>query len=467
VSELEVGLADQIGALTERLGKAVEIMKESKESDGARWAAADKEREETAKALDELVEAKAKADRETATAQVIAEHEERIKTLMATREPSKAWLVGNQSSTPEGVAPGAFITAIRNSRSVDYKEQEAGKAALASMGVTEADPDSLKNYHVAGDPGNFAKAKYSLGKATLGTTTATGLAIVPNNVVARLVEIATAENIYRRLMNWIPGVATAGVDIPLEAAAPLRAVVAPFGSTKENVDITYLRYTATLYTIGRIHDVGNQLLRFSAGAAEADVVSRLGRAFALGEAYYILQGAGSTEPLGLLTAIGTTGSYVTTDSSGFATPAASFFGAISSAIGTLENRARHPNAVVTNPADFWTYLTLEGGTSRPYATSLLQGLGTSGQIDSQQNPLMLYGLPIYRDPNMPAGSALLGEFQNTNVFTGLGYRIDSSSEAGTRWDTNETGFRGEEELGFTGSPWSNAGMFQRIISVGS
>ena len=64
-------------------------------------------------------------------------------------------------------------------------------------------------------------------------------------------------------------------------------------------------------------------------------------------------------------------------------------------------------------------------------------------------------------------SILIGEFQNVNVYTGLGYRIDSSSEAGTRWDTNETGFRGEEELGFTGAPWSNAGMFQRVTGVGT
>jgi HK97 family phage major capsid protein len=462
---LEVSLADQIGELSTRLGKAVEIMKESKDSDGARWKAADDERQKLAEQINELVEEKAKAERDKATLDAIAEHDEQIKSLLATREPSKAWQIGQPTTT--GAEPGAFITAIRNSRSVDFKEQEAGKAALASMGVVEANPDELRNLKYAGNSGQFAKAQYLLGKATLGTSVATGLAVVPNNVVARLVEIATAENIYRRLLNWVPGVATAGVDIPLEAAAPLRAVVAPFGSTKENVDITYLRYSATLYTIGRIHDVGNQLLRFSAGAAEADVVSRLGRAFALGEAYYILSGAGTTEPLGLLTAIGTSGSYVSTDNNTATTPADSVFGFISKAIGALESRARHPNAVVTNPSDFWTYLTLEAGATRPYATSLLQGLGSGGQIDSQQNPLVLFGLPIYRDPNMPVGSILLGEFQNVSVYTGLGYRIDSSSEAGTRWDTNETGFRGEEELGFTGAPWTNAGMFQRIISVGS
>ncbi len=468
MADIEVGLADQIGELSTRLGKAVEIMKEAKDQDGARWAEADKDRQEAATKLNELVEEKAKADREAATIAAIAEHDETLKSLMATREPSKAWLIGQSGQSQAVVEPGAFITAIRNSRSVDYKEQEAGKAMLASMGVSEVDGNEIKNLVVAGSGGReHAKAAYLIGKATLGTSVATGLAVVPNNVVAKLVEIATAENIYRRLMTWVPGVATAGVDIPLEAAAPLRAVVAPFGSTKENVDIAYLRYSATLYTIGRIHDVGNQLLRFSAGAAEADVVSRLGRAFALGEAYYILQGAGSTEPLGLLTAIGTSGSYVTADASGFATPAASLFGAFSTAIGALENRARRPDAIVVNPADFWTYLTLEGGTSRPYAVSLLQGLGSNGQIDQGQNPLVLFGLPVFRDSNMPAGSALIGEFRAVNVYTGLGYRIDSSSEAGTRWDTNETGFRGEEELGFTGAPWTNAGMFQRVTNVGT
>jgi len=463
----ETEIAEQLGTLSEKLGKAVEVMQESKESDGVRWAAADAERRDTADKITALVAEKERAQRESAMTQVLEEHEALKASLMNTREPSKAWLVGQGGPTAPGAEPGAFITAIRNSRSVDYKEQEAGKAALAAMGVPEVDGNEIKNLVVAGSGGrDHAKAAYQL-KATLGTSVATGLAVVPNNVVEKLVTIATAENIYRRIMTWIPGVATAGVDIPLEAAAPLRAVVAPFGSTKENVDIASLRYSATLYTIGRIHDVGNQLLRFSAGAAEADVVDRLGRAFALGEAYYILSGSGSAEPLGLLTAIGTSGTYVTADVSGFATPAASVFGALASVIGTLENRARRPDAAVVNPADFWTYLVLEGGASRPYAVSLLQGLGSNGQIDQGQNPLVLFGLPIYRDPNMPAGSALVGEFKATRVYTGLGYRIDSSSEAGTRWDTNETGFRGEEEIGFTGAPYTNAGMFQRITSVGT
>ncbi len=379
---------------------------------------------------------------------------------MQTREPSKAWLVGSggrsADSTTSGQA-GAWITALTAAGSREADLQAKGKASLQAMGITW-DDGPVGTTILGGQSGR--RGGWSLGKATLGTSTATGLAIVPNNVVDKLVEIATAENIYRNLMTWIPGVGTAGVDIPVEQAAPLRALVAPFGSTKENVDITYLRYSATLYTISRIHDVGNQLLRFSAGAAEQDVVDRLGRAFGLGEAYYTLSGAGTTEPLGILTAIGTSGSYYTSKNAATTTFATSILGAIISGMKAVAGRAVKPTAITMHPTDFFTMCTeVDSGTNRPFVVGFLGS--AEGAIDSNAT-LNIFGVPIYQDPNLPVNTALVGDFKSVRCYTGLGYRIDSSSEAGTRFDTNETGFRGEEEFGFTAAPFVNAGKLQRI-----
>ena len=59
-------------------------------------------------------------------------------------------------------------------------------------------------------------------------------------------------------------------------------------------------------------------------------------------------------------------------------------------------------------------------------------------------------MPIRRDPWWPAaqaGTALIIERSDVEIFTGQDFRIDVSSEAGSRFDQNITGFRAEEEFG--------------------
>src|SRR5450759_598295 len=192
----------------------------------------------------------------------------------------------DSGAEPEGAEPDA--------RSSYATCQASGKAALEFMGSRWAEPDPAK--------------------ATLGTSGSAGSYIMPNAVVDKLVEIQTATNPYRSLLTVRAGVASPSVAIPVEASAPTRAVVAAWGTLKSNKDITYAQYTATFYTLARIHDVANQLLRYSQGAAEQDILDRGARSMALGEAYYITQGAGSTEPTGLLTALASIGGFDTTKS---------------------------------------------------------------------------------------------------------------------------------------------------------
>jgi hypothetical protein len=62
-------------------------------------------------------------------------------------------------------------------------------------------------------------------------------------------------------------------------------------------------------------------------------------------------------------------------------------------------------------------------------------------------------------------SLVIGEGDAAKFYTGQGFRIDSASEAGTRWDYNLTGFRGEEEIGFNAQPAVYTGAFQRLIDT--
>ena len=49
-----------------------------------------------------------------------------------------------------------------------------------------------------------------------------------------------------------------------------------------------------------------------------------------------------------------------------------------------------------------------------------------------------------------------------DIYIGSEFRIDESSEAGSRFDQNVTGFRAEEEFGFNAEPYVRTGKFVKI-----
>jgi HK97 family phage major capsid protein len=382
--------------------------------------------------------------------------------LAGTRSPSKAHLAGGGRSVDVGDrdGDGRFLSALIDTYGRDAERQQAGKAALAELGATYGDVDHKGLLMVDGD----GKATVG-GTGVIGTTGPIGMYIAPNYFVDALVEIAVATNIFRPMLNVVSGVAAPGVAIPVEAAAPLRATVSPWGNTKENVDVTYARYDATFYTLARIHDVANQLLRFSRGAAEKNMVSRLGRAFGLGEAYYLLNGAGTTEPTGLLTALAASGAFDTNKAAATTTFATSVLATVLTGIKALELRGRRCDGIVLDTASFWKMAT-EGDntTGRPYIASILGG--AASVIDSNAStPLPIFGIPVHRSPLLPAATGIIGSWKQADLYTGDNYRIDSSDQAGTRWDNNLTGFRAEEEIAFNATPYVVAGIFQRLTGL--
>ena len=448
-------LDEKIGQLTHDITEMVGVMQESAKTDKARWDTADAERTRLAGELEALKEAREAEVRREKSEKAQAELE---KFLSTVRTPSKASLAGGGRSEPSH-QPGDFLKAIFESHNVDFAVQQAGKALVAELGLQRYEAPRSQIIELDAD----GKATVG-GTGVIGTTGPLGMYIAPNYFVDALVEIATPLNPMRQLLSVVDNVTTPGVSIPVEAAVPTRAVISAWGTTKENVDVTLARYDAVFYTLARIHDVSNQLLRYSRGAAEKMMISRLGRAFGLGEAYYIIQGSGVNEPTGLLTALATSGAFDTADIAGFATPGASVYGAIAKAVGALEQRARTVDGICMNPVDFWTYLALEGSAVRPYLNSYMAGQPLPA-VNNPKSPL--FEAMITRNANFPAGTAVLGEYKSAELYTGLGYRVDTSDQAGTRWDNNLTGFRGEEEIAFNATPYVVAGMFQRITSVGT
>lgn len=392
-----------------------------------------------------LLAAKEKAEQNAA----IAHTQSQLESLMAsTRTASKAGAIGagrRMDSDPQYKA-GAFLGAISDLRSGDPDAFHTAKATLEGLSQHED----------------------AWGKATLGTSDATGGWIIPNAIVDDIIKPAQFKNPYRELMTVINGVTAAAVDQPFRSAAPARAVIAAFGATKENVDLVYNGYTATMYTLARIHDVGNQFLRQSQGAAERDVMQELAAAFALGEAFYIREGTGSSQPFGFTSAL-TNGpaAFRSTFTASATTLAGSILTSIATAAGALAGRGRTPDGAVLAATTYWT-MASQGldGTGFFYAPA-------NGPRDIKPNTLLTpWGLPVYADAAADnEGTAavidnlVVAEWSSFKVYFGESYRVDSSNVAGTRWDANITGFRGEEEMGFDARAAVYSGVAQLVTDV--
>jgi HK97 family phage major capsid protein len=315
------------------------------------------------------------------------------------------------------------------------------------------------------NPATDSQALKSIGvKAVLGTSSATGQALVPGNFVSSLVGAIALVNPYRQEFDVIDGVSGSGVDIPYEITAVTAALLqGAYGSNKEVRDWQFAKATATLYTIAQIADVGNQLLRQSNGSAEKSARRRLAGSIGMKEAIYITNGSGSGEPLGFFPALAQFG-----DVAAFKTTLSSEprLAALARGFSAMEERGVMTEGLVVfmKPADYWELASETLGTSGSGGWALDPAEGAAGSPPPQR----AWGVPVRRDPNWPAakaGTALIIDKSEVEIFTGDEYRIDVSSEAGSRFDQNITGFRAEEEFGFNAEPYVRTGRVQQVIGL--
>jgi HK97 family phage major capsid protein len=446
--------AKAIGEAAKRLDDIAADMKAARETDTARFDALHEESRTQAVILTEL-QTKAKEEARTAALDEAIKASAEFRTFADNyRAPSKAHLInGDARARGAGYDKGSFLWSVFQAAGRDSDHQREGKAILSELGRVRED---------------------AWGKATLGTSDATGGWVIPNAIVDQFITPATVDNIYRGLCTVVPGVTAFAVDIPFRSAARTAAVVAAFGNTKENLDLVYNGYTATMYTLARIYDIGNQFLRQSRGAAEADVLSELAAAFAQGEANYIREGTGSSQPFGYTSAL-TNGpaAFRSAFTASATTLAGSMSVAIATAAGVLAGRGVGAGgtrlAAVLSATSYWNMLSQGTDT----AGFFFNPSGGPDAINAPPGTLISpFGIPVYPDASADLqGTAAvvdnltLGEWKRFKVYFGESYRVDSSDQAGTRWDTNLTGFRGEEEMGFDARPAVYAGYFQMVTDI--
>lgn len=361
--------------------------------------------------------------------------------LAAIREPSLAQRIGSRASlkADDGMS---FVKAVALARSRDAEDQAEGKAWLAENGS------------------RYQRSE----KATLGATDQTGGFVIPNDPVDQIIKPAVLSGPYLQLATVVRGINAVGVDIPWRSAAPARAVVRAWGNVIENQDLSYSGYSATLYGLSRIHDMSLEFVRKSAGAAEADAMSELSSAFARGASYYVGQGSGSSEPYGLWTALDNAPATFTTSHTPDAdTIAGSAAAAIAKAATAIMGRGRKPNGVVVSPTGYEAILTNGKDEAGFFIAGLQQNINNAFVPGTLVSP---WGIPVYVDPDFPTeGGMIVGDFSALKVYIGQDFMVDTSTEAGTRWDYGLVGFRGLMELGCDARPAVFAGAFNRVEDI--
>jgi hypothetical protein len=103
---------------------------------------------------------------------------------------------------------------------------------------------------------------------------------------------------------------------------------------------------------------------------------------------------------------------------------------------------------------------------RPRQRSSRHGPGRAG-VSSDDLPLPSRDAHLDRasSPRPKPWSQPTGAGADCDVYIASEFRIDVSSEAGSRFDQNITGFRAEEEFGFNAEPYVRTGKFVKILGL--
>lgn len=463
----QTDVAQAIGKAATRLDEIADEMGKIKDTDDTRFGELKAEQVAQAGILSELKTKHETDVKESELKGAIEAAAEWREYSASFRNQSKAGTIAGGGPVPKaGYAKGDFLFGVHEANARDADRQSEGKALLgqiAGKARLSGDAKAFTYQEAWGDAAIWSKS-------TLGTSDATGGWVIPNAIVDEFIAPASVEDIYRRIMTVVPGVTASAIDIPFRSAIRTRAAIAAFGGTKENRDLVYNGYTATMYTLAAIYDIGNQFLRQSRGAAENDVLSELAAAFAQGESYYIREGSGSSQPFGYTSAL-TNGpaAFRSTFTPSSTTLAGSMATAIATAGGALAGRGVRPDGAVLAATSYWTMLAQGTDT----AGFFFNPAGGPGAINALPGTLVSpFGIPVYPDADVDVEATaavidnlVVAQWKKFKVYFGESYRVDSSDQAGTRWDTNLTGFRGEEEMGFDARPTVYAGYAQLITDI--
>lgn len=133
--------------------------------------------------------------------------------------------------------------------------------------------------------------------------------------------------------------------------------------------------------------------------------------------------------------------------------------ALAGGIAKLDARGVQPTAVVMNPR------RTSGRSTGKRSARPAPAAGPSIRPMALRPPDPMSGSgasPVLRCADLASGTALVADWTAFDIYLGSDFRIDVSSEADNRFDQNVTGFRAEEDFGFTAEPAVRTGKVVKI-----
>lgn len=310
-------------------------------------------------------------------------------------------------------------------------------------------------------------AKYGTKALAEGVNTSGGV-LVPPQYIQELVMLRRATAPLLQYFRTIPVHSN-------QVLVPTQTTVSTVGWTAENAakpstDEVLGQITVNIFTLAGIAKISNQLLEDSTPAVDAIIREDLLRGINIEMDRACLNGSGVGQSTGLLNTSGVT---VTAAS---ASTAAAIIDDVLSAIGRLQAvYYGNPDAIVMAPRTWTKLQSAKDGNSRYLALGTIVGSqvlsmpglpNPSGATEDNMGivggPVFtMFGFPLVIDANMPITQTVGANTNRSSIIVAAlreswalmrdDIRMDTSNEAGTSWETNQTWFRGEMRMGFTAS----------------
>lgn len=430
-------ITKRIAELESKAADAVEKL-EGADDDSDRKAAKE-EIERLDEAIKPLVAQHEKALREEEMKAMKAQVTTLTETLQSMREPTDFSFGGEDTDrksedNPYADGEHSFYQDVKAARGGDRKASERLEASIE-------------------------------GKAMTVGSSSTGGYLVPDQISTELLELREQQSVIEPLFSRI----RVNSDV-LRIASVTGGLTAGWVAElaeKPSADLSFGEISASVFTVAGLAVASNQLLSYAGRDIDRLVNAELARRITRVVEIALFVGTGTGQPTGLLNTAGVGNTTVAT------TDVDDLLDAIQDAITAVHTDfLAPPNAIVMHPRT-WGRIAKARATDGNYllpapgqdARTRQAGDSIPGYGSGQTPRGSLFGHPVYTTANVPTNlgtgtdesRVIVGAFNEGLILDRGGISVDKSEHV--YFTSNQTVFRGEQDIGFT------AGRYPKAFNV--